>query len=77
MEPVDRWKNRRRMAWLTIIAALLFPMLVLIKDSAQLSAIAPHFYVFALAVVIAYIGGAVVDDKWQKVKNDSDNTAHQ
>lgn len=58
----DRWYNRRRMAWLALLAGLLFPALLLVSDSAQLGAIAPAFYAFAGAVVAAYIGFATWDD---------------
>jgi hypothetical protein len=58
----DRWKNRRRMAWLSLIAGLVFPALMLIND---LSSIAGAFYLFVGSVVGAYIGFATVDDKWQ------------
>lgn len=61
---VDRWKNRRRMAWLALLAGLGYPLLLLFTDSAQLSAIAVHFYLFVGAVVGAYIGFATVDDRW-------------
>lgn len=62
----DRWRNRRRMAWLSLIAGLTFPLLILFTDSAQLKDIAVPFYMFVSAVVGAYIGFATVDDKWQK-----------
>jgi di/tricarboxylate transporter len=62
----DRWKNRRRMAWLSLLAGLAFPLLLLYTDSAQLGAIAAPFYTFAGAVVAAYIGFATWDDKTPK-----------
>ena len=62
----DRWKNRRRMTWASLIAGLAFPLLILVTESDQLGAIAGPFYVFVGMVVSVYIGGAVVDDKWQK-----------
>mgnify|MGYP000001541205 FL=1 len=62
----DRWRNRRKMAWLSMLAGLLFPLLILVTESAQLGQIAPPLYVFVGMVVTAYIGGAVVDDHWQK-----------
>jgi len=65
-EPNDRWRNRRKMAWLSMLAGLLFPLLLLVTESAQLSQIATPFYVFVGMVVTAYIGGAVVDDHWQQ-----------
>ncbi|CAB4122580.1 hypothetical protein UFOVP31_43 [uncultured Caudovirales phage] len=65
-EPADRWRNRRKMAWLSMLAGLLFPLLLLVTESAQLGLIATPFYVFVGMVVTAYIGGAVVDDHWQQ-----------
>ena len=65
-EPADRWRNRRKMAWLSMLAGLLFPLLLLVTESAQLVLIATPFYVFVGMVVTAYIGGAVVDDHWQQ-----------
>lgn len=58
----DRWNNRRRMAWLALIAGLAFPVLLLFTESAQLGAVAGAFYGFAGAVVAAYIGFATWDD---------------
>ena len=66
MNQHDKWRNRRRMAWLSMIAGLAFPLLLLATDSDQLGAIAGPFYIFVGAVVGAYIGFATVDDRWQK-----------
>jgi hypothetical protein len=63
MNSVDRWKNRRRMAWLALIAGLCFPLLILYTESDQLGAVAAPFYVFVTGVVMAYIGFVVLDDK--------------
>lgn len=71
MQPTDRWKNRRRMAWLALCAGLLFPVLLLLTESDQLGAVAGHFYLFTGAVVGGYIGFATIDDRWQKVKDGS------
>lgn len=65
MNAPDRWKNRRRMAWLALLAGLLFPVLLLWTESDQLGAVAGSFYIFIGAVVGAYIGFATVDDRWQ------------
>jgi hypothetical protein len=65
MTTADRWKNRRRMAWLALLAGLTFPVLLLATESDQLGAVAGPFYIFVGAVVGAYIGFATVDDKWQ------------
>lgn len=63
----DRWRNRRRMAWWSLVSGLAFPVLLLLSPAAcpTLSAIAGPFYLFVGAVVGAYIGFATVDDKWQ------------
>ena len=66
MTEVDRWKNRRMMAWASMIAGLLFPVLVLFTQSVSLGDIAIPFYSFVTMIVVTYIGGAVIDDKWQK-----------
>jgi hypothetical protein len=63
---VDRWKNRRRMAWVSMIAGLAFPALLLVTESDQLGAIAAPFYLFVGAVVGAYIGFSTADDKWKQ-----------
>lgn len=66
-DAADRWRNRRRMAWWSLVSGLLFPVLLLLSPvaCATLSAIAGPFYLFVGAVVGAYIGFATVDDKWQ------------
>lgn len=59
----DRWKNRRRMAWLALLGGLLFPLLVLSANGGEsLGAIAGAFYLFVSAVVGAYVGFATVED---------------
>lgn len=58
----DRWKNRRRMAWLSLLAGLLFPLLLLYTESDQLGAVSGSFYAFVGAVVGAYIGFSTYDD---------------
>ncbi len=62
MHDKDRWKNRRRMAWLSLLAGLAFPLLLLYTDSAQLGAVAGAFYAFVGLVVGAYIGFSTYDD---------------
>jgi len=59
---IDRWKNRRRMAWLSMLAGLLFPLLILTTDDPNLGAIAMPFYLFVTGIVGSYIGFATVDD---------------
>jgi len=64
MTDYDRWKNRRRMAWICMVAAIGFPVLVLFTESRELGEIATPFYMFVSAVVGAYVGFA----SWEDVK---------
>lgn len=66
----DRWKNRRAMAWIALIAGLIFPLLLLYTQSDQLGAVAGAFYMFVTGVVGSYIGFATFDDKWQKTSDE-------
>lgn len=66
----DRWKNRRAMAWFSMLAALAYPLLILATESPQLGAVAGPFYMFVSAVVGSYIGFSTIDDKWQKGNSD-------
>jgi hypothetical protein len=59
----DRWKHRRMMAWFSVVAGLLFPLLILGTNDPNLGTIAMPFYMFISAVVGAYIGFATLDDK--------------
>jgi hypothetical protein len=60
----DRWKNRRRMTWIAVIAGVLYPLLILYTESEQLGQIAVPFYLFISSIVAAYFSFATVDDKW-------------
>ena len=62
----DRWKNRRAMAWIALLAGLAFPLLLLYTASDQLGAVAGAYYIFITGIVGSYIGFATIDDKWQQ-----------
>lgn len=57
------WRNRRRMAWIALLGGMAYPALVLVTDNDAIAGIAPHYYLFAGAVVGAYIGFATWGDK--------------
>jgi len=61
--PKDRWRNRRKMAWITLLSGVFFPLLILGTDDPNLGTIAMPFYLFVTGVVGAYIGFATTDDK--------------
>jgi hypothetical protein len=50
------------MAWLSMLAALVFPLLILVSESPTLGTIAMPFYIFVSAVVGSYMGFATMDD---------------
>jgi hypothetical protein len=50
------------MAWLSMLAGLMFPLLILATESPTLGQIALPFYGFIGAVVAAYFGFATYDD---------------
>lgn len=77
MSAQDRWKNRRRMAWLALLAGLAFPLLLLWSESDQLGAVAGAFYVFVTGVVASYIGFATWDDANTMKETALDKQQHQ
>jgi hypothetical protein len=70
MSEYDRWKNRRRMAWICMMAAIGYPVLVLFTESRELGEIATPFYMFVSAVVGAYIGFATWEDNSRRRRPD-------
>jgi len=61
---MDKWKHRRRFAYAGVVSGLLFPFLVMFDK--DVIGIAAPFYTFVTLTITVFIGGAVVDDKWQK-----------
>lgn len=55
-DPNRRWRNRRWMAWTSLVAGLLYPILFWAVDSQNLADIALPFYLFVSAVVGLYVG---------------------
>lgn len=53
----------RRMAWISLIAGLLFPLLVLTTEASTLGPVAGPFYLFIGCVVGAYMGFSTWGDK--------------
>ena len=53
------------MAWLTLIGALVYPVLGVFTDSDVLGEISGPFYMLASAVVVSYLGFATWDDVQQ------------
>ena len=62
----DTWKNRRRMAYMSMYAALVFPCLIFASESETLAQIAIPFYAFVTGVVMTYITAATYEDTHAK-----------
>lgn len=62
----DRWANRRRMAWLALLAGLAYPVLLLLTESDQVAGVAMPFYTFVTGVLASYFGWATWDDVAQR-----------
>lgn len=60
--PERKWKNMRRMAWVSLVAALVFPVGVYFGGD-KLIDIASAYYLFLGAVVGAYMGFSAYGDK--------------
>jgi hypothetical protein len=71
MNASARWKNRRRMAWASLVAGLAYPLLLWVTDSDQIGSVAGPFYVFVTGVVASYIGWAT----WDDVKHDESESS--
>lgn len=55
-DPARRWRNRRRMAWLSLLAGLAYPFAAGMGYAS--SDVSNPFYFFLTGVVCFYIGGA-------------------
>lgn len=66
--PHDPWKNRRAMAWISMICGALFPLYLGTNDSCALQAATTAYYIFLGSIVSCYIGFVTLDDKWRKEK---------
>lgn len=66
----NRWKHRRRMSYVALVAILVVTYLCLFKVDkerlADLEVIITWFYVTMGSIIGAYVGFATLDDKWRK-----------
>jgi hypothetical protein len=66
----NRWKHRRRMAYIALAAILLVTYACLFKIDKDrldsLEVIITWFYATMGAIIGAYVGFATLDDKWRK-----------
>lgn len=60
--PERKWQNMRRMAWISLVASLCYPIMYLFTD-ADLRDLTTPFYLFTGSVVGAYMGFSTWGDK--------------
>lgn len=65
----DRWKHRRRMAYISLLAILVVTywcVFTVPKDRLEvLDPIITWFYIIMGSIIGAYVGFATLDDKWK------------
>lgn len=68
----NRWKHRRRMAYIALISMLVVTYLCMFKvptdKLSTLSDVVNWFYVTMGTIVGAYMGFSTLDDKWKESK---------
>lgn len=70
----DRWKNRRKMAWMSLLSGIFFPCILLITpNGTDLATISIPFYTFISAVVASYVGFSTWDDVHCPEHNNEDD----
>lgn len=72
----NRWKHRRRMAYIALFSILVVTYLCLFKIDSEkiksLEVIITWFYVTMGSIIGAYVGFATLDDKWRKGSSKED-----
>lgn len=70
----NRWKHRRRMAYIALLSILAVTYIIFYKLSIPklkvLSDVINWFYITMGSIVGAYMGFATLDDKWKDSKKD-------
>jgi len=71
-DPKMRWKNRRRMAYISLLAILtvigLALFIVPIERLKVLEEIITWFFFIMGSIIGSYVGFATLDEKWNKEK---------
>lgn len=71
----NRWKHRRRMAYIALVSCLVVTYFCLFKISeSRLQAateVITWFYITMGSIIGAYVGFATLDDKWQNKNRDN------
>ncbi|NIT14187.1 MAG: hypothetical protein GTN99_08115 [Candidatus Dadabacteria bacterium] len=68
-DPGRRWNNRRRMAWISLMAIIGFGVGAMVNEFTQPQADIISAVIYTLGAIIgAYVGFVTLDDKWQNGK---------
>jgi small neutral amino acid transporter SnatA (MarC family) len=71
----QRWANRRRMAWLTLVMTLAYPFLPILGVGKEvILGLSAYVYTFAGSIVLAYIGVVTIDDQLKEWRPNKDAT---
>jgi len=76
MQPneIDRWKNRRAMAWVSLCAIIGIGIAAVFNKLAAPQSDVIIAVVYSLAAVVGtYVGFATLDDKWKVDRDDRSN----
>lgn len=72
----NRWKHRRRMAYMSIFSIIWVTYALMFKMSDErvkaLENIITWFYITMSSIIGAYVGFATLDDKWKKESKDKE-----
>lgn len=75
----NRWKHRRRMAYLSLCSIMFVTFFLMFGISVEkikaLENIISWYYITMASIIGAYLGFATLDDKWKGTKKDDDTTS--
>jgi polyferredoxin len=73
----NRWKNRRRMAYIALFSIIVVTFLLLYHISPEkikvLENIITWFYITMGSIIGAYVGFSTLDHRWQKLDKNKDD----
>ena len=73
----NRWKHRRRMAYLAMLSVMLITYCLMFKMPVEkikvLENIITWYYITMGSIIGAYLGFATLDDKWKKRGSEEDD----
>ncbi|CAB4141265.1 hypothetical protein UFOVP410_104 [uncultured Caudovirales phage] len=72
----NRWKHRRRMAYISLLSILIVTYFLMFKIPIEkikvLENVVTWYYITMSSIIGAYLGFATLDDKWKKEPKEKD-----